>query len=209
MFEPMFDYVEKVLTDGDGRKSRNKLQSFRDRFEHIKRVYRWVERLTPDFPDADINVAKTAAIFHDAGYAGEGYKKDHHIKSANLFMEYANDKNFDSDFISKVIFCITNHYQKENMYSSLSSPELKLLIEADLLDEEGAMGIAFDLMVTGATFPRNYEQGYEMILNHSAHIYDQNYMITPLAKKYWEQKRKLVRDFMESYLLDMEMAEYK
>lgn len=209
MYNEMFKYVEKILTDGQGRKSRNVLQTFRDRFDHIRRVYMWAEKLLPDFPNVNEKVVRTATIFHDVGYAGIGYKKDHHKKSAKIFRDYAKDQNFSDEFTSSVVFCILNHCDKTNLQSPIATDELKLLIEADLLDEEGAMGIAFDLLVTGATFPRNYVQGYEMILNHTAHIYDQDYMITPIAKALWDDKRALVKNFMEALKIDLEMAEYE
>lgn len=203
MYKEMLAYVEKTLMEGNGNNSKNPLQTFRTRFEHIKRVYVWVNRLLPDFPNVDEKVVKTAACFHDVGYAGVGYKKNHNIKGVTIFKEYAQVMNYDQDFIDKVTFCIMNHCDKDALKSSIANDELKLLIEADLLDEEGALGIAFDLMVTGATAPRNYSQGYQMILNHTCHVYDQEYMITPLAKKYWDAKRELVKNFMTAYEEDL------
>ena len=36
-----------------------------------------------------------------------------------------------------------------------------------------------------------------------AHILNQNYMVTPKAKEYWERKKKLVCDFIKEYESDL------
>lgn len=203
MYGEMLEFVEKKLIEGEGNASRNIFQTFRSRFEHIKRVFTWVNRLLPDFPNVNVDVVKTATVFHDSGYAGEGYKMNHPQKGVMIFREYAQDKHYSAQFMSDVEFCILNHSDKTLLNNKMATDELKLLIEADLLDEEGALGIAFDLMVAGAMKPRNYQQGYDMVLNHTGHILEQDYMITPLAKKYWNEKKDLVKKFLDAYMIDM------
>ena len=68
-FDKMLAFVRKTLEENDAIKSRNVHHQFRDRAKHSFRIFKWVERLAPDFSDADLDVAKTAAIFHDVGYA--------------------------------------------------------------------------------------------------------------------------------------------
>ncbi|UKI49887.1 MAG: hypothetical protein L6U99_15130 [Clostridium sp.] len=85
-----------------------------------------------------------------------------------------------------------------------SSDELVLMLEADLLDEEGALGIAFDLLSAGAKMPTSYQNGLLEIMSHTAHIMGQNPMKTSIAKKYWEEKKQLVKTFIDAYSFDME-----
>ena len=78
-------------------------------------------------------------------------------------------------------------------------------MEADLLDEEGALGIVFDLLAEGYKEPESYASVFNEIMIHSAHIVEQNYMITPLAKKFWEEKKRFIENFMKDLKFDLFM----
>lgn len=192
-YKKMLDFVRKTLEENDAIKPRNAHHQFRDRAKHSYRIYKWVERLSPDYPDADLEVAKTAAIFHDVGYA-KG-KKDHAIYSSEIFKKYAAENHFSSDFIDKVDYIIVNHSNKDLLKTS-DNKELILVFEADLLDEEGAMGLMWDLMAAGSKGVEAYEDGMEELYIHSCHILEQDFMVTPIAKKYWDEKKKLVSDYL-------------
>jgi len=69
-------------------------------------------------------------------------------------------------------------------------------MEADLLDEEGTMGIVYDCMTVGALNPSSFEDAYYHIKKYSARILEFNPMVTDLAKKYWTQKQKIIIDFL-------------
>ncbi|MBQ9449076.1 MAG: HD domain-containing protein [Acholeplasmatales bacterium] len=203
-YKKMLEFVRKTLSDNDAIKSRNVHHQFRDRAKHSYRIYKWVERLSPDFPDADLDVAKTAAIFHDVGYS-KG-KKDHALYSALIFEKYAKENKFDSDFTNKVLYIIENHSNKELLKTS-NNKELILVLEADLLDEEGAMGLMWDLMAAGSKGVEAYEDGMEELYIHSLHILDQDFMVTPIAKKYWNEKKKLVKDYLDQIKEDLFIEE--
>ena len=76
-------------------------------------------------------------------------------------------------------------------------------MEADLLDEEGALGIAWDLMARGIDNPLSYYDAIHVLNEHSAHILNQNYMLTPKAKAYWEEKKQFVKEFIEQMEKDL------
>ena len=200
----MLEFVRKTLEENNAVKSQNMHHQFRDRARHSYRIYKWVERLAPDYPDADLEVAKTAAIFHDVGYS-KG-KKDHAIYSAEIFKDYAKENKFDADFTSKVLYIIENHSNKELLKTS-NNKELILVLEADLLDEEGAMGLMWDLMAAGSKGVKAYEDGMEELYIHSLHILDQDFMVTPIAKAYWNEKKKLVKDYLDQIKEDLFIEE--
>lgn len=197
--EEMFLYVKKVLEEGNAIRSTN--FNFRNRFEHIKRVYKWCLRLMEDNLNVNKEVVLVAAIFHDVGYC-KG-KEKHEEESTRIFLEYAKEHQFEENFILKTAKVIASHSNKELLKDNKTSKELILLLEADLLDEEGALGIVWDLMGEGANHPSSFEEGLECLWKHSAHILDQEYMVTPLAKKYWKEKQDFVNQFIETLKADL------
>lgn len=201
-FDEMISYVKEKLTNRNALDSGIVHFPFRNRFNHTMRVYKWAKRIESDLP-VDKDVLYTACIFHDIGYI-DG-KKDHAINSAKYFEEYAKKHNFDKEFTGKVIFAISNHSNKGLLADRTIPNELTLLLEADLLDEEGALGILWDLLAIGMKNPTSYEQGYEHLMIHSAHILNQDFMVTPLAKKYWDEKKQMVKSFLESIESDLFM----
>ncbi|MDE7106165.1 MAG: hypothetical protein K2O22_03275, partial [Anaeroplasmataceae bacterium] len=80
-----------------------------------------------------------------------------------------------------------------------------VLLEADLMDEEGALVIVFDLLAEGYKTPASYDTVFNEIMIHSAHILDQDYMVTPLAKKFWEEKKQFIQKFIEDLKFDLFM----
>ena len=81
--------------------------------------------------------------------------------------------------------------------------ELILLMEADLLDETGALSILWDCMAEGAKQQQSYNEAYYHILNYSWESMQANPMVTDKAKVIWESKQKLVRDFIMHLAQDL------
>lgn len=143
-YEAMLLYVKKVLEENNAIRSPNLKFSFRNRYEHIKRVFNWCSKLLEDKPNCNKEMVLTAAIFHDIGYC-KG--KDNHAHfSAMLFIEYAKKHNMDYEFMMHTADIISLHSDKSLLKEDNIPDELVLLLEADLLDEEGALGIVWDLM---------------------------------------------------------------
>ena len=76
------------------------------------------------------------------------------------------------------------------------------MLEADLLDEEGALGIVWDLMALGSMGGVNYYDAIDA-LKHAKHILKQDYMITPIARQIWEKKKDLVKCFTDELERDL------
>ena len=201
-YDKMLDFVKMTLIDGEALKPKNEHHQFRDRYKHSYRVYLWVERLAEDFPNCDIDVLKTAAIFHDVGYACD--KDNHAACSKTIFLSYAeaNKDEFSKEFVDKVAYLIENHSDK-TLIKKTDNIEMILLLEADLLDEEGAMGILWDLLAKGHKGINDYSEALDEINKHSIHILNQDYMITPIAKRYWQKKKEIVKSFVNEIQIDL------
>ncbi len=199
-YTKIMQYIKKTLEDNDAILDKRHNLSFRNRYEHSVRVFKWVKRLSVDYDDFDYDVALTAALFHDVGYAyGKG---EHHIGSSKIFLEYAKNEGYSQDFIDKVNYIIINHSEKKMLKTS-KNHEFIVVLEADLLDEEGSLGIVWDLLSAGQKNPDSYLEAIGEIKKHSSHILSQDYMVTPTAIKVWDEKKTLVKDFISQLYEDL------
>lgn len=94
--------------------------------EHIKYVIERSFEIIDEFKlDVDFNIVYTVAMFHDIGYMEN--PEEHHIVSANMFLEDNNIKNFFSDEDIKVIYeAIIDHrasleYDARSIYGKIVS----------------------------------------------------------------------------------------
>lgn len=111
-------------------------------------------------PLVNREVLYTAAVFHDVGYGIGEDKCLHAEESARVFAEYAKEQNMDILFAEQVTYLIKMHSNKELLNVPDTMPELVLLMEADLLDEEGALRViwycATKAIIWLITFRKNY-----------------------------------------------------
>jgi uncharacterized protein len=81
--------------------------------------------------------------------------------------------------------------------------ELILLMEADILDETGAMGIVWDCMAEGGKDEQSYEKTYQHIYEKSYAIKNSFPMVTEKAKQFWKEKQDFVEEFKKRYSYDL------
>lgn len=186
-------YVKEYLIENNGIESPNPLHPFRSRFQHTIRVLHWCERLAEGMDTVDKEVLYTAAAFHDIGYQNRDNER-HAERSAKAFHTYACVQQMEESFREKVEYLIKMHSNKELMKEPDSSLEMILLMEADLLDEEGTMGIVWDCMVMGNVHASSYAKAYYHIME-SSNKKEPNPMVTEKAKKIWDGKKRLVSEF--------------
>ncbi|MCI8483441.1 MAG: HD domain-containing protein [Lachnospiraceae bacterium] len=194
-------YVKEYLTRNHGIVSPNPKHPFRSRFQHTIRVLHWCFRLADDMEKIDPEVLYTAAIFHDIGYAD--HENDHHaLRSGRAFHEYAKAHNMEENFRNRVERLIYAHSNKELLKRSDTELELVLLLEADLLDEEGAMGVVWDCMTMGNVHASSYAAAYDHIMKNS-NKEEENPMVTEKAKAFWEEKKQVAAKFAELLAKDL------
>lgn len=207
MYEEYMDYVAKKFIDGNGNNSRIPEQSFRKRIDHTKRVLVWLDKLLKD-ETLPKGIRKKelyiAAIFHDVGYITEDDPNHKHaIYSNQIFLNSPFIMDLTKSEVEYISYLILTHSSKYLVKSPDSPIELVLLIEADKMDEEGAMAICWDCMTLGATYPSSYNDAYYKIKRYAAHILNDDSMQTAQAKKYWKQKQDMVKSFLEELEFDL------
>ena len=203
-YEQMFRYVKDYLVKtGCDEASGTNAYHFRKRSEHIWRVFLWAKRLTDGENGIHTEAVLTAAIFHDIGYALLPEGMQHAENSAILCERYLAESSCDRAFTDLVTYLVKNHSRKNLMQAAGTPLELILLMEADLLDETGALSIVWDCMAEGAAETSSFEKAYRHILNYSCKGMSVNPMVTEKAKAFWEKKQRLVAMFVEHLSYDL------
>ncbi len=156
-YPQVIQYV-KETTDKNGRPG---LFPFRNRFEHIMRVYRWAIKLQAK-EGGDLDVIALSALFHDAGWDDV---RPHEEVSAEIAVNYLVEIGFDEAKIGRIGDIIMKHERKNEEDLEDISIECKILMDADLLDEVGAVSVLWDAMATACEDEASYKRAYYRIKN--------------------------------------------
>ncbi|MBL4938488.1 HD domain-containing protein [Clostridium sp. YIM B02515] len=191
MYEEHLNYVKEYFAL-HGDVPPNPLMAFRSKYQHTLRVLGWAKRLVRERKDVDTDILFTAVIFHDIG-CSEG-KEFHAERSAKIFYEYGLKMNLDLTFIERVKGLISLHSSKELLKEKDTPIELIILMEADLLDEEGALRIVWYSLDKGISGAQSYLDVYKHIIMGSNKRLI-NPMVTEKAQYYWNEKQKIVEEF--------------
>lgn len=178
------------------------------KYGHTLRVMTWAKRLYENasfreevcFEDLMI-----AAIFHDIGYASAADLEYHAQESARLCREYLQAEGFAEERIGKIGEMVALHSDKSRMRDPDIDRGLLLLMEADLLDDMGALSIVMDCRIEQERNPRG---GFERCADHIRaysvrHMAGDDPLVTPYARNKWEEKKALVEAFSKSLDEDM------
>jgi len=205
MFNEIYNDVKNYL-EVHNANSDDRGFTFRKRSDHMWRVFIWVNRLIEDCTE---NINKEAlliaALFHDMGrYISHC---DHANQSAFLFHDYAVSKNYDVSRTEFIEYLIRNHDNKELLLSAETPLELIYLIESDMLDETGALFIVWMCMSYGFLPDKTYIDTYKLLLSCKETDLSYNPMKTIKARKIWEDKQKLITDFIKQLEYDLAINE--
>jgi len=203
MHSEMFQFVKKYLEKNGGEETKIAFLPFRKRSDHIKRVYMWVERLIDEELHINKEAVLVSALFHDIGYSFSLDNLKHAENSAILCKKYLKENGYDTEFIKSVVYLVQNHSNKELMSVSDTPLELIVLMEADLLDETGALSIVMDCMMEGSQEIQTFEKTYEHILKYSCKILNSNPMVTEKGQMFWKRKQIAVQTFLKHLEFDL------
>ena len=152
-YSEVIEFVKKTTSENEN----NGQKSFKSRYEHTMRVYRWAIRLQAKL-GGDLDVIVLAALLHDVGYE-EGRPSNE--VSAEVAVEYLDSIGVDAELIVKVGEIIMAHVEKDTDRDL--SLECRIVMDADLLDEVGAIGIMRDCMTTAVEDEASYKRAYYKI----------------------------------------------
>ncbi len=152
-YSEVMDFVKQKTADS----SRPSNYPFRSRYEHTMRVYRWAIRLQAKL-GGNLDVIVLAALLHDVGWE-EG--RDHAEVSAEMAVDYLDSIGIDPDTITRVGEIIMIHEDKDT--DKELSLEAKIVMDADLLDEVGAIEVLWDAMAAASMEEPSYKKAYYRI----------------------------------------------
>ncbi len=155
-YSEIIEFV-KEKTSENGRPAN---YPFRSRFDHTMRVYRWAIKLQAKL-GGDLDVIVLAALLHDVGWE-EG--RPHGEVGAEIAVDYLDSIGVEPEKIKQIGEIIYMHSDKDT--EKHLSLECKILMDADLLDEVGAIGILWDAMATAIEDEASYKRAYYRIKNY-------------------------------------------
>ena len=202
--DDMIAYVNGLLTEYNATGNLRAQKIGYSRSEHIMRVYRWARKLYDAYPDkneVDCEALSIAAVFHDVGYCRES--DDHAKVGSEICREYLLGKGYPLSKTELVCDVIARHSDKHIINDDIPV-ELVLLLEADMLDDMGAMGLVIDVWME-AVCGENVT--FQSILRHMEkytleEMQRENPMRTDEGKRIWEEKKALTKAFVTSYKED-------
>ena len=208
-YTEMFNYVKERLAGRDVEATYIDRFPFRRRSNHTWRVFKWAERLVQqeNLPaELDHEAVLVAAIFHDVGYAIKPEMRthdEHAVYSVQVFDEYAADHPFPPEQTERFAWLIRHHSDKQRMKEPDIPLDLLLVMEADIMDETGALGMVWDCLYVGTKADPSYEKALEHLQQYSGAFLLDNPMVTPLARRIWEKKQNLIHEFLDQLAEDL------
>ena len=150
---------------------------FRDRYTHTLRVLKWGEKIQA-IEGGDLEVVKAACILHDIGWDDV---INHAVISKNIAEKYLNDINYDENKKIKVLEAIENHNNREAECGL--NLESFIVMDADILDEVGALSIMWDSMGAACEPDASYKKAYGRIVKYSNEIDERKILLRTKAGK--------------------------
>lgn len=209
-YADMLSFVKSVLAETNSEQGAAKSDIKYSRFDHTKRVLGWTVRLYNMSQNKEAlryDDLIIATIFHDVGRV-EAIKTNipHAVAGVPITREYLLSHGYSQEKTEFICNLVGRHSDKDTM-SIDTEPNLLLLMEADLLDDMGALGVIMDCMIVER---RNEEAVFADCLDHikryTQRIQRHNPMITPEGRKIWDDKTALADWFVASLERDIEAS---
>lgn len=206
----MCEFVKESLrteeTEDIGAKSRIHYS----RYEHSLHVIAWAKRLY-DIAVTDPDTAKQlkydelmiATIFHDVGRCvSDGTPHAH--AGTPIVRDYLLKHGYPEEKTEYICMLVNDHSDKWRMRDADIDRNLLMLMEADLLDDMGALGIVMDCMITEKRKPdAGFYDCYNHIKRYTLRQQQNNPMVTPEGIALWDEKTKLAEAFTKALEADI------
>jgi 8-oxo-dGTP pyrophosphatase MutT (NUDIX family) len=212
----MLAYVQEVLeeqqTEGESGIGVHKLEFGYSRFEHTKRVLGWSKRLydaTPDKTGLRYEDLMIATIFHDVGRAVSIRTGEPHAKAGvPITREYLLKHGYPEDRVEYICGLVGAHSDKWRMTEPDLDRTLLMLMEADYLDDMGALGIVMDTLIVRARKENaTFFDCYNHYSRYTVPMQKDSPMVTPEGKAFWDEKTEIAERFAGAVLRDISLFE--
>lgn len=208
MYIDMMDFVERTLNENKTEYSGAKSDISYSRFDHTKRVMMWVKRLydmSECKDDLNFEDLMIATIFHDVGRNTSVKSDIPHAKAGVPITEkYLISHGFSEARTEYICSLVGAHSDKHRMKEPELDKNLLLLMEADLMDDMGALGVVMDCMITVNRNPNAvFADCLDHISRYTLRQQQENPMVSPAAKMIWDEKTRVVNEFVNALSNDL------
>ena len=170
--------------------------AFRRRFQHCVRCAFWGRRIAMA-EGADVETVEISALFHDIGKGMASSSEQHGKVGARICDQYLQSMGAGQstrDFICGIILRHSEHAR-----DPMSSLEEKVVSDADLLDETGAISILWDAMACAGEDAPSYDKAYERSLRSRGNLAAlPGRLHTVTARKILDHRLALIDSFLEN-----------
>jgi len=184
-YDDMLKFAQKEIANS----SRKEFFPFRNRFTHTLRVMKWAEKIQM-IEGGDLDVIKTACIFHDIGW---DINVNHSIISRKIAEEYLVKNKYNPLKLPMVLEGIENHNLRNE--ENIVNIESKIIMDADIIDEVGAISVIWDAMAA-AQEGKNYYDVYERIVSYSKR-YKLDLLKTKTGKRFFTERIEFKNRFIK------------
>ena len=192
-----YEFTKQMIKN----QSRPKRFSFRDRFQHTKRVIEWARKIHK-VEGGDFEVIHIAALFHDIGWDND---RDHGVVSREMAEAFLRDISYDTAKIEKILEAIEYHTHRE-----IDKPlhlESYIVMDADILDEVGAVSILWDAMAAGMEEASSYEATYDRILLYTEKLKGKRHQLkTKAGRELFESRLTFIDQFLTELKYELHMC---
>jgi uncharacterized protein len=197
LYSQIIDYVKRYFNNADNPRSKyDSRYPFRNNFEHCMRVYHWALRIN-SAERGDRDVIAIASLFHDIGKT-VNLDYSHADIGADICNAYLTTICYPSEKRVKIVQAIRLHPYKDNPSLSLTLEE-KILMDADLLDEVGALTAVWDSMATAMEDMPDYLKVYKRSSRFYSKVARKKESIkTDTGRLFYEQRLDVLSGFIEN-----------
>ena len=212
-YRGMLSFVKQTLetggqTEGLSGIGAHKMEFGYTRYEHTKRVLGWAKRLydaATDRTGLRYEDLMIATIFHDVGRSvAERTGEDHAKAGVPITRDWLLDNGYDSGRAEYIAGLVGAHSEKWRMRDPGLDRNLLMLMEADLLDDMGLLGIIMDTMIVRAR--KEDATFYDCYNHYERYTHPMQYdcpVVTPEARALWEAKTESTERFVKEYRNDI------
>ena len=211
-YRGMLSFVERTLkaaqTEGEREIGMHKLEFGYTRYEHTKRVLGWAKRLydaTADKTGLRYEDLMIATIFHDVGRAVWAQSGEDHAKAGmSITRDWLLSNGYAPARAEYIAGLVGSHSEKWRMRDAAIDRNLLMLMEADLLDDMGLLGIVMDTMIVRARKPdATFYDCYSHYERYTHPMQHDCPLVTPEARALWDAKTESTDRFIKQYRKDI------
>ena len=209
-YKGMLSFVEQTLEGNrnEGENGMHKLEFGYTRYEHTKRVLGWAKRLydaTSDKTGLRYEDLMIATIFHDVGRAVSAQTGEDHAKAGvPITRDWLLSNGYDPARAEYIAGLVGSHSDKWRMHDPDIDRNLLMLMEADLMDDMGLLGIVMDtLIVRARKADATFFDCYHHYERYTHPMQFDCPVVTPEARVLWNIKTESTDRFMEQYRKDI------